>query len=120
MFAVMTPAVRGYLMQIDTFNNADYVDNKPLVGPVRRLKRWAGFNWIFHPLLTGVGTAAEKCYFYHKNSVGSAFDSNEGLNTAIGYDDEQDYSYARASSFTGSAMLQQSGILQMVHNASAI
>jgi hypothetical protein len=120
MFAVMTPAVRGYLMQIPEFNSADYVDSKPLVGPARRLKRWAGFNWIFHPNLTGVGTASEKCYFYHMDAVGSAFDSNEGLNTAIGYDDEQDYSYARASSFTGSAMLQQSGILQFVHDASAI
>lgn len=120
MWAVMTPAVRGYLMQIPEFNSADYVDIKPLVGPVRRVRRWAGFNIIFHPNLTGVGTASEKCAFYHRDAVGSAFDSGEGLNIAIGYDNEQDYSYARASSFTGAVMLQQSGIVQFLHDASAI
>jgi hypothetical protein len=120
MWAVATPAVRGYLMQIPEYNSADYVDMKPLVGPTRRVKRWAGFNWIFHPNLTGVGTASEQCYFYHQDAVGSAFDSGEGLNTAIGYDDEQDYSYARASSFTGAGVLQQSGLFQFLHNASNI
>jgi hypothetical protein len=120
MWAVATPAVRGYLMQIPEYNSADHVDVKPLVGPTRRVKRWAGFNWIFHPNLTGVGTASEKCYFFHQDAVGSAFDSGEGLNTAIGYDDEQDYSYARASSFTGAVMLQQTGIVQFLHDASAI
>jgi hypothetical protein len=120
MFAVGTPAVRGYLMQIPEFNSADYVEIKPLSGPAMRLRRWAGFNWIFHPNLTGVGTASEKCYFYHMDAIGSAFDSGEGLSTAIGYDEEQDYSFARATSFTGAKLLQQTGIVQMLHDASGI
>ena len=120
MWAVCSPAVRGYIMQLPEATKIDYVDMKMLVGPTRRVMRWAGFNWIFHPNLTGVGTNSEKCYFYHRDAVGSAFDSGEGLNIAIGYDDEQDYSYARASSFTGSKLLQQSGIVQFLHDASAI
>jgi hypothetical protein len=120
MWAVATPAVRGYLMQIPEFASADYVEMKFLNGSARRVMRWAGFNWIFHPNLTGVGSASEKCYFFHRDAVGSAFDSAEGMNTAIGYDDEQDYSYARASSFTGAVMLQQTGIVQFLHDASAI
>jgi hypothetical protein len=120
MFAVCSPAVRGYFMQIPEGIKIDYVDMKYLAGPARRTMRWGGFNWIFHANLTGVGTAAEKCYFFHRDSIGSAFDSGEGLNTAIGYNDEQDYSYARASSFTGAKLLQQSGIVQFVHDASAI
>ena len=120
MWAVMTPAVRGYLMQIPEFNSADHVDVKFLTGPAVRVKRWAGFNWIFHPKLTGVGTASEKCYFYHQDAMGSAFDMDEGLDTAIGFNEEQDYSFARASSFTGAAVLQQSGLVQFLHNASAI
>ena len=120
MFAVATPAVRGYIMQLPEATKIDYVESKFLVGPARRMMRWAGFNWIFHPNLTGVGTASEKCYFYHRDAIGSAFDSGEGLNTAVGYDDEQDYSFARASSFTGSKLLQQSGIVQFLHDASAI
>lgn len=120
MWAVMTPAVRGYLMQTTEFTSKDYVTMEFLGGPSRRVLRWAGFNWIFHPNLTGVGTASENCYFFHRDAIGSAFDSAEGLNTAIGYNDEQDYSYARASSFTGAGLLQQTGILQFVHDASAI
>ena len=125
MYAVATPAVRGYIMQLPEATKIDYVEKKMLVGPARRMMRWAGFNWIFHPNLTGVGTASEKCYFYHQDAVGSAFDKagtaeGGGLDVAIGYNDEQDYSYARASSFTGAKLLQQSGIVQFLHDASAI
>jgi hypothetical protein len=120
MFAVATPAVRGYIMQLPEATKIDYVEMKMLAGPARRMMRWCGFNWIFHPNLTGVGTASEKCYFFHRDAIGSAFDAGEGLNTAVGYDDEQDYSYARASSFTGAKLLQQNGIVQFLHDASAI
>lgn len=120
MFAVATPAVRGYIMQLPEATKIDYVEMKFLAGPARRVMRWAGFNWIFHPNLTGVGTASEKCYFFHRDAIGSAFDNGEGLNTAVGYDAEQDYSYARASSFTGAKLLQQSGIVQFLHDASAL
>ena len=120
MWAVATPAVHGYLMQIPEFNSSDFVEMKPLAGPVRRVRRWAGFNWIFHPNLTGVGTSSENCYFYHRNAIGSAFDTDEGLDTAIGFDEEQQYSFARASSFTGAKLLQQNGIVQFLHDASAI
>ena len=119
MWAVATPAVRGYLMQTTEFNNHDYVEMKFLSGPARRVLRWAGFNWIFHPNLTGGGTASEKCYFYHSDAIGSAFDSTE-LSTAIGYDDEQDYSFARASSFCGAVLLQQTGMVQFLHDATGI
>ncbi len=120
MWAVVTPGVLGYLMRATTFTSADFVDLKYLDGPARRVRRWAGFNWIVHPNLTGVGTSSEKCYFFHRDAIGSAFDMGEGLNTAIGYDDEQDYSYARASSFTGAKLLQQNGIVQFAHDASSI
>jgi hypothetical protein len=120
MWAVVTPAVRGYLMQMTEWTSADYVEVKPLVGPVMRVKRWGGFNWIFHPNLTGVGTAEEKCYFFHRDAIGSAFDSGENLRTAFDYDKEQDYYYSRASSYTGAKLLQQNGIVQFKHDASAI
>lgn len=119
MWAVVTPAFMAYLEELPEFSSVDYVEVKPMAGPMRRVRRWKGVNWIKHPNLTGVGTASEKCYLYHQDAVGSAFDSGDGLDTAIGYNDEQDYSYARASSFTGAKLLQQSGIIQMLHNGSA-
>lgn len=120
MWAIVSDAFVGYLMQIPEFNNADYVETKPLVGPRRRVRRWAGFNWITHHRLTGKGTAAEKCYFYHRDAIGSAYDTGEGLKTVIGYDDEQDYSFARSTSFSGAKLLQQEGIVQVMHDASGI
>jgi hypothetical protein len=123
LFAVISPAFEGYLTQVKEYASADYVDVKPFNGPSKKYRRWMGVNWIVHPRLTGsVGAgssgASEKCYMYHRASVGNCFDT-QGLNTAVGYDEEQDYSYARASAFMGSVMLQNSGIVQMLHDASA-
>lgn len=120
MYAVVTDAFMGYLMQIPEFNNSQYVEMKVLSGPSRRVRRWAGFNWIKHHRLTGKGTASEKCYFYHRDAVGSAFDTSDGLDVEIGRDGEQDYSYARATSFTGAVVLQQNGLVQCLHDASGI
>lgn len=119
MWAVVSDAFMGYLMQINEFNSADYVEIKPMVGPAFRTKRWAGFNWIKHHRLTGKGTASEKCYFFHRNAIGSVYDT-DNMRMAVGYDDEQDYSYARCTTFAGSVMLQQSGIVQVLHDASGI
>lgn len=119
MFGVITPAMFAYLMQVTAFASADYVEVKPFAGPIRRMRRWAGINWIVHPNLTGVGTNAEKCYIYHRNAIGHAMETGAGLKTAVGYDDEQDYSFARATGFFGSKLLQNTGVVQVVHDGSA-
>jgi len=46
MFAIISPAFKGYLMQTTEFSNGEYVDMKPFGGPARRMFRWAGINWI--------------------------------------------------------------------------
>ncbi len=120
MYGAVSDAFMGYLEQIAEFNSSDYVEVKTLAGPTMRLKRWAGINWIRHHRLTGAGTASESCYIYHRDAIGSAFDTNENFNTAVGYNEEQDLSYARTSSFTGAKLLQQDGIVQVLHDASAI
>lgn len=117
MFGVITPSFLGYLMQVSEFASADYVENKPFAGPVRRFKRWAGINWIVHPNLTGVGTASEKCYLFHRNSIGHAVDTS-GLDIAVGYETEQAYSFARVSGHFGSKLLQNTGVVQMLHDGS--
>lgn len=119
MYGVVTPAFMGYLEQIPEFSSSDYVETKTHAGVSRRLRRWKGINWIEHRALTGMGSASEKCYIYHRDAIGSAFDM-DNLDIAVGYDSEQDYSYARASSFTGAKLLQSSGIVQILHDGSAI
>ena len=118
MFALATPAAMGYLLQVKEFNAAPYVEVKPLNGPARRFRRWAGFNWIFHPLLPGVGTSAETLFFYHREAVGHAVNTGE-MQALAGYHEEQDYSWARATAFMGSTLLQNRGVVAARHDGSA-
>ena len=118
MFAVITPAFEGYLMQATEFASADYVEVKPFAGPAKQMRRWMGVNWFVHPNLTGKTTTAEKCYMYHKNSIGHAANSTE-MDVKVDYEAKQDLSWSRASLFHGSLLLQQQGIVQMLHDGSA-
>jgi hypothetical protein len=118
MFAVISPAFEGYLMTVSEYSSADYVDVKPFVGPAKRMRRWAGVNWIVHPNVPGVGTASESCFMYHKNSIGHAANSKE-MSVLVDYDGKQDLSWSRASLWHGAKKLQNSGIVKMVHDGSA-
>jgi hypothetical protein len=119
IFAVVTPAFMAYLMQVKEFASADYVEVKPFAGVPRQYLRWYGINWIEHPNLTGVGTSSEKCYLFHRNALGHAVDK-AGLQSPVGYDEEQDYSWARASVYMGSKLLQNGGVVLMRHDGSAL
>lgn len=115
--ALITPAFEAYLMQTKEFASADYVNNKPFENGMTMF-RWAGVNWIVHPNLSGKGTASEKCFMYHKDAIGHAADLGT-LSTAVGYDEEQDYSFARATGFFGSKLLQNRGVVVINHDGSA-
>ncbi|RWL19738.1 MAG: hypothetical protein EOR57_14185 [Mesorhizobium sp.] len=120
MWGLITPAMLTYLMRDATFTSRDYVDVQPLAGgPIKRVLRWAGVNWLTHPTLPGVGTNAEKCFLYHRSAIGHAADT-ENLESLVGYDEEQGYSWARASAFMGSKLLQNSGVVVINHDGSAI
>ena len=114
---LITPGMYAYLMQTKEFASVDYVNNKPFESGMTMF-RWAGVNWIVHPNLTGKGTAAEKCIMYHKSAIGHA--TNMGtVQTAVGYDEEQDYSFCRATAYMGSKLLQNSGVVIINHDGSA-
>lgn len=118
MFFVASPAFRAYLMQIKEFNHADYVDVKPLNGPARKMRRWAGFNWIFHPKISGRGTSSELCYAFHRNAIGTAVNTGD-MEVDADYNREDSYYWARASIFMGSKLLQTTGVCKVVHDGSA-
>lgn len=113
---VITPKAYAYLMQVREFASAEYVNNKPFEGQLLMF-RWAGINWIVHPNLPGKGTAAEQCFMYHKSAIGHGCDM-ASVATAVGYDEEQDYSFARATGFFGSKLLQNSGVVIINHDGS--
>lgn len=118
MFAVISPAFRGYLLQTTEFASGDFVESKPLNGPARKFFRWAGVNWIVSSRVTGLGTAAEICYMYHRNAIGYAVNVGEEK-IAIGYDEKQDTSWSRATVYHGAKLLQNNGVVKMTHDGSA-
>lgn len=115
--ALITPAFYAYLMQTKEFASVDYVNNKPFEGMLTMF-RWANVNWIVHPNLPGKGTSAEKCFMYHRDAIGHAVNTG-GISTAIGYEEEDDYSFCRASVYMGSKLLQNSGVVVLNHDGSA-
>lgn len=118
IFAVITPAFEGYLYQTSEFASADYVEIKPFAGPAKRMRRWMGVNWMVHNALTGVGTSTEYAYMWHSNSLGHAANTKD-MDVKAGYNEEQDYSWVRATIYHGSVLLQNGGIVQMKHDGSA-
>jgi hypothetical protein len=126
IYAVITPAFLAYLYETTEFTSADYVNNKPFdgsSGPAWADKPgywdWHGVKWCVSNQLTGVGTSSEKCYMFHKSSIGHAVNS-AGMDVVLGYNDEDDYSFARVSIYMGSKLLQNSGVAQMLHDGSAM
>lgn len=124
IYAVVSPAFKAYLMQIKEFADRQYVNNTPMPGADAAWRdrpmmyMWAGVNWIVHPNVTGVGTSNESCYMFHKTALGHAVNT-AGMDVQIGYDGEQDYSWARSSIFMGTALLQNTGVVLMKHDGSA-
>lgn len=118
MFAVISPAFRGYLMQTTEFASGDYVDVKPFSGPARKMWRWNGVNWIVSSRITGLGTASELCYMFHRSAIGYAVNVGEDKIFA-GYDEQQGYSWSRAEVFHGAKILQNTGIVKITHDGSA-
>jgi hypothetical protein len=118
------PSFLAYLEQAPEFANAQYVDLRPYAGDTPSWKdkpmayRWRNCLICEHPNLPGKGTSSEKSFMYHKIAIGMAIDSG-GLQSPVGYDDEQDYSWARASAFMGALVLQNTGIVVATHDGSA-
>ncbi len=125
IWAVISPAFLGYLMQIKEFASREYIGSPPTDGNDAAWRdrprpfRWYDVNWIVHPGISGIGTAAESCFMYHKSAIGHAID-NAGVDTEIGYVGEQAYSWARTSMAMGPKLLQNTGVVEMVHDGSAL
>lgn len=122
---LITPAFEAYIMQAPEFSKATYVNSYPFekADPAWRDKPvmfyWLGMMWIVHPNLPGKGTAAEKCFMFHKSAIGHAVDT-KGIESPVGYDEEQDYSWARTTTIMGSKILQNAGIVVVNHDGSAL
>ena len=118
------PSFLAYMEQATEFANAEYVDIRPFAGaenPSWKDKpmayRWRNCLIVEHPNLPGKGTTSEKSFLYHKTAAGFAVDTG-GLETPVGYDQEQSYSWARASGFMGALLLQNTGVVVITADGS--
>ncbi len=112
------PSFLAFLEQAPEFSNADYVEVRPYAGngetPSWRDKpmgyRWRSTLIIEHPNLPGKATASEKSFLFHKSSIGHAANM-EGMDSEVGYNGEQAYSWARCSMDMGAKLLQNTGVV---------
>jgi hypothetical protein len=118
------PSFLAYLEQAPEFANAQYVDLRPYAGDTPSWKdkpmayRWRNCLIIEHPALPGKGTSSEKSFLYHKIAAGMAIDT-AGIQSEIGWENEQAYSWARTTMFMGAVVLQNTGIVVVTHDGSA-
>ena len=118
------PASVAYLELAPEFSSADYISMKPFAGDDASWRdqpmayRWKSCLILEHPKLPGKGTSSELNWLYHKNSVGHAANT-QGMDNAVGYNDEQKYSYARCSMDMGSVLLQAAGAVEITSDGSA-
>jgi hypothetical protein len=119
------PSFLAYMEQATEFANAEYVAMKPYAGEAPSWKdkpmayRWRNCLIVEHPNLPGKGTTSEKSFLYHKTAAGHAMDTS-GLQSPVGYDQEQDYSWARASGYQGALLLQNTGVVVITADGSAL
>jgi Phage capsid protein len=120
------PVFLSYIEQAPEFAKATYVNMKPFSGEDQNANwrdtpmayRWKNMLIVAHPNLPGKATATESSYMYHKSAIGHAADKSS-LSSAVGYDDEQDYSFARATMYMGAKLLQNSGVVEIISDGSA-
>lgn len=118
------PSFLAYMEQAPEFANAQYVELRPYAGaqnPSWKDKpmayRWRNALIVEHPNLPGKGTSSEKSFLYHKTAIGHAINS-AGMETPVGYDQEQAYSWARASAYMAAKLLQNTGDVVITHDGS--
>lgn len=120
VFALITPAYHGFLMGLNQFTSSDFIALKPFEGVSKsRAFNWYGVNWIVDAGLPGTGSASSTCFMYNKKAIGHACDS-ESIKTFVGYDEKNDKSWARCTTYMGSKLLQNSGVVKMLHDDSSL
>lgn len=118
--AVVSPAFLMNLGKTKEFSSAEYVEMKFMVNgvpDVMQVQRFLGVNLILNTGISGIGGASEKCFMFHKNALGHALDK-DNFNPIFGYNDEQGYSWVRCTTYQAAAKLQNTGIVEMLHDGS--
>lgn len=116
-YCVLTPKAWSQALDVNQFTSVDWVADRPYMKNTQ-WREWQGVKFAMHPNLPGKTSSTASCFMWHKAAIGHALNMGE-VQTKIGENDEQDYSWARASAYQGSKALQLAGIVEMVHDDTA-
>lgn len=114
VYGLLTPKAWARAMTIEQFSSGDYVSDKPFMN-ITQWRRWNGIKWARHTDLPGVGTASASCFIYHREAAGHGLNDGD-FKTAIGYNEEHDYTWSYCRSYQGSILLQNGGVHVLKHN----
>lgn len=114
-----TPKSWARLLTMPNFTSSDYVDRKPLMDEAPRPLIYANAWHMLHNGLPGRTGATAQMFVYAKSAVGHALAEGENIKVAAGYNEEQDYSWDRATIYHRALIIQQAGVLKVVHDDSA-
>lgn len=119
IWGAITPAAYEYMASLAQFTSADYVDEMRFGKvPKDKMFSWNGVNWVVDNELDGVGTASATCFMYAQNAIGSACNTAT-MNIDADYNREDQYSWTLASVYMGAKLLQNSGVIKIIHDDSA-
>lgn len=120
MFCAVSHAAWNYLMQIKEFANSQYVDVRPMgAGPILKARNWIGVNFFKSNRLSGRTTSNELCLMWHRSAIGYAVNTGD-MDISAGENTEEAYYWARASMNMGAVLMQNTGVVVINHDGSAI
>ena len=113
-WGLLTPRAWAQMMKVEQFTNSRYVDDRPFMKSAD-IRFWNTVKWMKHTRLPSKGTNVAKCYIYHKDALGHGLLQQE-TDIVGGYNDEDDYSWSRATSRQGATLILTSGVSEYVHD----
>lgn len=119
--ALVSQGFYANLLKTKEFATKEYVDVAKLVNGIPtpiKMEQFMGVNIIVHTGLSGNGTSSEKCFMFHKGALGHAIDKNT-FNPEMDFNREQNYSWVRCSAYMAAKLLQNTGVVQILHDASS-
>jgi hypothetical protein len=116
-YGLLTPKAWANTMAIKQFASSDWVPDRPFM-KYTQWRWWNDVKWAMHPNLPGKGTAEAHCFVFHKGSTGHALNMGP-MHSKVGQNDEQDYSWARTTSYQGSKLLIDEGVFILHHDDTA-
>lgn len=114
IWCAVTPIAMAQLLRIDRLTSKDYVSDQPFM-KLRQVRDVMGIKFFVHTGLPGDASASATCFMYHEDAVGHALHMIENK-TVFGYDEEEDRTYSRVSQYQASKMLQDEGVIEVVHD----